>query len=394
MRICGIISEYNPFHSGHEAHIELSREKTNADLIICVMSGNFVQRGEPAIFDKWIRARCALMCGADAVIELPLLYAAQSAEGFATGGVALLDAAGADTISFGCETDDIDSLKRAAQMLAHETENFKYLLKEHLDSGVSFPKARMMAAFPEEKGEFSMPNAILAVEYIKAIIRSKSSITPVAIKRVGQCYHSTDIDSPLASATAIRKALMYGDVGKALNAMPEACSQYISRVLSEGFIPVMPEFFEKELIFILRSRGKEYITSLPDVSEGLENRIYAAALECSTREELISRVKTKRYAYTRISRILLYALLGITSDMIKDRSERKVDHIRIIGVKDETVLKALSKKALVPLVTGSAAASNYEDIDLSASNAYALSQNTEPFCLTGRDFTEKLIIEN
>lgn len=392
MRICGIISEYNPFHNGHEAHISLTREKTKSELIVCAMSGDFVQRGEPAIFDKWIRAHCALKCGADAVIELPILYATQSAEGFAKGGVALLDAAGADTLSFGCETDDIESLIRTAQKLANETDEFKDILKAHLDGGLSFPKARMMAAFPEERVELSMPNAILGIEYIKAIIKSKSDIAPVAIKRAGQGYHSDDIDAPLASATAIRSALKQGEAEKALNAMPDACSLYISRALSNGFMPVTADFFEKELIFLLRSRGKEYIRSLPDVSEGLENRIYDAALRCGAREELISRIKTKRYTYTRISRILLYALLGITADMINKRNACAIDHIRVLGVKNEDVLKELSKKSGIPLVTGSAAASQYEDIDVKASNVYALSQKTAPYCLAERDFTEKLII--
>jgi predicted nucleotidyltransferase len=392
VRICGIISEYNPFHKGHEAHISLTRAKTKADLIVCVMSGNFVQRGEPAIFDKWVRTVCALRCGADAVIELPILYSTQSAEGFAKGGIALLGAAGADTISFGCETDDIQALIRIAKKLSYETKEYKDLLKTHLDDGLSFPKARMMAAFPEERDELSMPNAILGIEYIKAIIRSGSDITPVAIKRVGQGYHSTDIETSLASATAIRRALAQGDVHKALNAMPDACSQYISRVLADGLMPVAADCFEKELIFLLRSRGKEYIKFLPDVSEGLENRIYGAALECSAREELISRIKTKRYTYTRISRILLYGLLGITADIIKKRNARRIDHIRILGVKNEDVLKALSRKCRVPLVTGSAASSRYDAIDVKASNAYALSQKAIPYCLTERDFTEKLII--
>lgn len=392
MSLCGIISEYNPFHSGHAAHIALTREKTDADIVICVMSGSFVQRGEPAIFDKWIRTICALKSGADAVIELPILYATQSAEGFAAGGVALLDAAGADIISFGCETDDINSLTCAAQKLANETDDFKDALKTHLDCGLSFPKARMKAAFPEESDELSMPNAILGVEYIKAIIRSKSELVPVAVKRAGQGYHSADIDAPLASATAIRKALKQGETEKALNAMPDACSHYMAQVLSSGFIPVMPDRFESELIFLLRSRGKQYIKSLPDVSEGLENRIYDAALKCSAREELISMVKTKRYTYTRISRILLYALLGITADMINERNARSIDHIRVLGVKNEAVLRALSKSCRVPLVTGSAASSQYENIDICASNVYALSQKTEPYCLAGRDFTERLII--
>ena len=149
MSFCGIVSEYNPFHNGHEYQVKRAREKTGADFVVSVMSGQFVQRGQPAIFDKYTRAACAIRGGIDAVIELPLLSAVQSAEGFASGSVALLDAMGADGISFGCETDDIAQLSHIAATLAKETRRFKRTLKQHLSDGKSFPEARMLAAFPE-----------------------------------------------------------------------------------------------------------------------------------------------------------------------------------------------------------------------------------------------------
>ncbi len=392
MRFCGIVSEYNPFHNGHALHIALSREKTGADYIICVMSGSFVQRGEPAIFDKWTRAACALLCGADAVIELPLLYAVQSAEGFASGGVAVLEAAGAKAISFGCETDDIEALSDAAERLNDETGDYKRALKEHLQSGLSFPKARMKAAYPETPDEFCMPNAILAIEYMRAVKNSSCNITPYAIQRVGEGYHSEDIGASLASATAIRKAFKQGHGESALSAMPEACAEYISKRLEEGLIPVMPSRFDRELMFGLRRGGREYIKTLPDVSEGLENRIYDAASQCYTREELIASIKTKRYTYTRISRILLYALLGITKDMVEKQNTKSVEYIRVLGARSKDVLSALSSVSRVPVIAGSVASTAYEDIDIKASDVYALSQSVKPFSNVARDYTEKLII--
>ncbi len=394
MRLCGIISEYNPFHLGHEEHIRLTRIKTGADIIICVMSGNFVQRGEPAVFDKWARTECALKCGADAVIELPLLFAIQSAEGFAAGGVSLLNKIGAQTISFGCETDDIIILESIADKLCSETEGFKKSLKTHLSKGISYPHARMKAAFPDAPSETSMPNSILGVEYIKAIKKKGFKIQPYAIKRVGQGYHSDNIEKPLPSATAIRKAFADGKPDFAFSAMPDVCSAYLKSLISSGLVPVSPECFDRELFFIIRRGGAEYLKSLHDVSEGLENRIYEASKLCGTREELITKVKTKRYTYTRISRILLYALLGITKGMISERNRNDIDHIRILGVKNADVLSELSRKSSVPIITGSVASSPYPSFDVHMSDVYALTQNKEPFRSTARDFTEGLIIEN
>ena len=311
MRICGIIAEYNPFHQGHEKHIAETRKKTGADFVVCAMSGHFVQRGEPALFDKWTRALCAVLGGADAVIELPLLYAVQSAEGFAGGGVAILDAAGADALSFGCETDDMDALSRIAGALCNETASYKRSLKDHLSQGKSYPLARMYAAFPDAPDAFSMPNAILGIEYLKALMRSGSRMEPFAIRRIGEAYHSADIHAPLPSATAIRTALASRQNDLAWRAMPTDCARFLSGQLADGLLPVFPDCYDRELIFILRRGGTAYLKSLPDVSEGLENRIYQAALTSSSREEVICKVKTKRYTYTRISRILLFALLGI-----------------------------------------------------------------------------------
>ncbi len=390
MFICGIIAEYNPFHRGHEKHISLARQTSAADLVVCVMSGSFVQRGEPAIFDKWTRTKSALLCGADAVIELPLLYAIQSAQGFASGGVRTLAAAGATDLCFGCETNDIDLLSRLARMLSDEDAAYKEALKQSLGEGNSFPRARMNAAGAPDVA--SMPGALLGIEYLKAIYTEYPYIKPHVVMREGAGYHSADIEAYLPSATAIRAALAAGEKEKALAALPEACQAFISEQLESGLKPAFADAFDNALITTLRLKGPKYIKQLPDVSEGLENRIYAAALKCATRADLIAAVKTKRYTYARISRILLCALLGITRDMMETANAAPVSHIRVLGAKSPDVLSKLAAAANVPLIT--TAAPPYPQIDTASSNIWALTQTASPFCDTDRDFTQRLLVGN
>lgn len=387
MFIYGIIAEYNPFHAGHERHIALTRQSSD-DLVVCAISASFVQRGEPAIFDKWTRAACALKCGADAVIELPLLFAIQSAQGFATGGVNTLAASGATHLSFGCETDDLTLLQRLAQTLSDEDPAYKDALKAHLSKGQSFPCARMSAANAPEVA--SLPGALLGIEYIKAINAYHPHITPHVIKREGAAYHSNDISEHLPSATAIRAAFAAGEAEKALDAMPGACADYLHEQINAGLKPAFADAFDNALLTALRLKGRDYIATLPDVSEGLENRIYDAALKYDTRSELIARVKTKRYTYARISRILLCALLGITREMIEAANASSISHIRVLGAKSPDVLSKLAAVSTVPLVT--TAAPPYPDIDIAASGIWALTQSASPFCDADRDYTQRLLI--
>ena len=387
MFIFGIISEYNPFHRGHERHIALTRQSAD-DLIVCAMSGSFVQRGEPAIFDKWTRAKCALLGGADIVIELPLLHAVQSAQGFASGGVNVLAAAGATHLSFGCETDDVELLQSLADKLGNEDNEYKDALKAQLSEGVSFPRARMNAA--EAPDIASMPGALLGIEYLKAINQYHPHIIPHVIRREGAGYHCADINAYLPSATAIRAALAAGESDKAFDAMPDVCSDYIRTQINAGLKPAFADAFDNALLTTLRLKGRAYIAQLPDVNEGLENRIFDAALKCRTRSELVAKVKTKRYTYARISRILLCALLGITKDMMTAANASPVSHIRVLGTKSPEVLKKLASVSKVPLIT--TAAPPYPDIDVAASNVWALTQTAKPFCDADRDYTQRLLI--
>jgi len=389
MRICGIVSEYNPFHRGHAYHIEQSRRLTGADIVVSVMSGSFVQRGEPAVFDKWTRAACAIAGGADAVIELPLLSAIQSAEGFASGGVRQLAAAGITDLCFGCETDDMELLCSIADTVADEDDDFKLQLSQRLSEGHSFARARAGAAGMPDIA--SMPGTILGVEYLKAIRRVFPHITPHVVLRRGAGYHSDDISAYLPSATAIRRALADGQTEQALTAMPEPCGDIVRRAFSEGLRPVFPHAFDAALLHTLRLRGASYIASLPDVSEGLENRIFSAAQTCRTREALIQSVKTKRYAYARISRILLCALLGVTKDMAAAHNAAPAAYVRVLAVRDASVMSALAAAASVPLIT-SAASPFYPALDAAATGVWALSQTAPPYDRADRDFTQRLLI--
>lgn len=386
MLICGIVAEYNPFHRGHEKHIALARDASGADLIICALSGSFMQRGEPAIFDKWTRAACALLCGADAVVELPLFSAVQSAQGFAIGGVKTLAAVGVDSLCFGAETDDLSLLQSLAATLCEEDAAYKKALRRALDAGHSFPKARMAAA--DAPPEASQPGSLLGIEYLNAL-RAYPHIRPHVVKREGAAYHSDDVDAYLASATAIRKAFAEGQTQKALAAMPKACAALVKKQMDAGLMPVFPAHFDAPLLHMLRLLGPPYIAQLPDVSEGLENRIYAAAKSCRTRDELITRVKTKRYTYARISRILVCALLSITREMVEAHRAAPAQAVRVLGVKNGDVLSELTKAARVPLITS--AAKGYPALDAAASDVWALSQTVPPFSDSDRDYTQRLL---
>ena len=389
MRICGIVSEYNPFHKGHAHHISQSRRVSNADFVVCAMSGSFVQRGEPAIFDKWTRAACAIAGGADAVVELPLLTAIQSAEGFASGGVKLLAAAGVTDLCFGCETDDLDMLSGIARTFADEDAKYRTVLGHRLAEGHSFARARADAADAPDVA--AMPGAILGIEYLKSIYQDFPHIKPHTVLREGAAYHSVDIGEYLPSASAVRRALAEGQTERVLSAMPSACAELVSDALSAGLKPVYADFFDSALLHTLRLRGVSYISSLSDVSEGLENRIYEAALVSRTRDELIRNIKTKRYAFSRISRILLYALLGVTKEMVTAHNAAPVTHIRVLAARDASVMSALAEASSVPLVT-SAASPLYPAIDAAANGVWALAQTAPPFCIADRDFTQRLLI--
>ena len=333
--VLGIVSEYNPFHNGHILHLKKSLEMTKADFTIAIMSGNFTQRGDTSLIDKWAKTEMALKQGIDLVIELPTLYAISSAENFADGAVKILNSLGIiDYISFGSEIGEIKPLDDVATVLSKEPKDFSEILKRQLRSGLSYPKAREIAiqmyfgTSPIYTEALQNPNNILGIEYLKALKRSKSNITPITIKRNYNNYNSNDVKSGVASATAIRTMIMQEK--NIHTVVPYETYEIIERLSKEGNIVPSLKVFEKEIIYNLRKMTITEIANLADVSEGLENKIKQASNMTNNLEELIQKIKSKRYTETRIRRILLYSLLNITK---KDMtiSKKVIPYVRVLG---------------------------------------------------------------
>lgn len=291
--------------------------------------------GDTSLVDKWSKTEMALKQGIDLVIELPTLYAISSAENFADGAVKILNALGIiDYISFGTELGEIKPLNDVATVLAKEPKEFSELIKHQLKSGLSYPKAREIALqmyfgnSPIYTESLQNPNNILGVEYLKALKRSKSTITPITIKRKDYGYNSTDIKNGIASATAIREMIANGK--NIHSVVPFETYEIIEKVSSKGQIVPSIKVFEKEIIYKLRTMTLAEIASLPDVTEGLENKIKLAVNSSNSLDEVILNIKSKRFTQTRIQRILLYALLGITKRDI-DVSKKTTPYIRVLG---------------------------------------------------------------
>lgn len=346
MKTAAIICEYNPFHNGHKFHIEETKQKSGADAVVLIMSGNFVQRGEVALFDKQLRANAAIACGADLCIELPAAYSLASAEFFASGAVKILNALGiVDFLSFGTECDDLNILKNIAQLLADEPEDFSSNLKESLSKGLSFPAARAKAVGKvlgnSAADLLSTPNNILAIEYLKALISSKSRITPFSVLRKGASHDSSSPQGNIASATFVRDLILNGDDFSQF--VPDAAY----KIFKDAKIHSL-KALEKAILCELAKMPANTLAQITDVGEGIENRIKAKAEAVSTLDELTDSVKTKRYTHSRIRRILISALLGISD------SDRKAppSYIKVLcqSEKGQKLISTAKKTATLPIV--------------------------------------------
>lgn len=333
--VLGIICEYNPFHNGHLLHLNESKKVCNADFTIAVMSGNFTQRGDVALFDKWTRAKMALANGVDLVIELPTVYATSSAENFADGAIKILNTLGiVDYISFGSESGDIDLLNTISSILYKEPKELSNLINMQLKSGLSYPKARELAISTYFRGSkkyseaLQSPNNVLAIEYLKSLKKHKSNIVPITLKRDSSDYNSTSTKNGIASATAIRQLLKENK--KIHRLVPFETYEIIeNKLLKKDFLEDL-SVFEKEIIFNLRRMSLEEISKIQDVTEGLENKIKYSANNFNNLNDLINNIKSKRFTRTRIQRILVYSLLGITKKDI-NLSKRIIPYIRVLG---------------------------------------------------------------
>ena len=317
MKVVGIVSEFNPFHNGHAHLIEQVRAAAGAEsvCIIAVMSGHFVQRGEPAILPKAQRVQAAMAGGVDLVLELPTPWALSSAENFATGGVSILHALGCvDTLAFGSECGEIERLTRAVDLM--ETPRFADLLHYHLDGGISFPEAQEKALY-EIGGEraselLRTPNNVLGIEYIKAIRRLSSSMRPFTVQRLGAEHDDLRPFGDVASAAYLRTLIRENHLVNALPFMPAMSRQAVSAAVGAGLCPADPNKLDAAVLYRLRQMSAEDFAALPAVSEGLQNRLYAAAQKAGSVDEFLTLCKTKRYPLTRLKRALWCAFLGIT----------------------------------------------------------------------------------
>lgn len=346
MKVGGIVAEYNPFHHGHAYLVEQMRN-AGVTHTVAVMSGNFVQRGDAAVCDKWSRCEMALENGVDLVLELPLPYAVATAQRFALGAVGTLAAlGGVDELYFGSECADTQALEEVARLLDDGAVLFH--MRELLDSGEAFAAARQAAVVAVgARGEILRnPNDTLAVEYIRAITQLDAKMTPHAIGRVGAAHDAQAVDG-IASASAIRHAIGERDMSNVRAWMPQAAYDILQSQLGQGRCPAELSRLDAALLVELRKATVQELAALPDISEGLENRLYRAVREFGSVEQILSAVKSKRYTHARLRRILLYALLGLTREMY----DTPPAYIRLLGMNSRGRELLSNSKPTLPILT-------------------------------------------
>lgn len=357
MRICGIVAEYNPFHNGHKFHIENARRLSSADGIIVVMSGSFVQRGQPALFDKYVRAKTAVLCGADLVIELPFCFSSAPAQFFAEGGIKLLSATGiVNSVCFGSERGDLNTLLKLTQ----SPEN----LKPYLDKGMSYPSACAAAS----DFSISQPNDILAVEYLRAISLYAPNITPYALKRCDKGYHSDEAENEFASASLLRDMIVSSGFGSVKPYLPEKVYDILYNEYTVG------NYIDSSLLDALilgKIRSGESLKSTAYVSEGLENRFFDKSFDAISISELISAVKTKRYTHARLSRIISAFSVGLSDDLLGEFVKSGPGYLRVLASNDtgKKMLSQIKKRGSLPVIT---TPSSYKKLDLLSQKMFEL----------------------
>ena len=347
MRICSTVAEYNPLHTGHIRHIEYMKYTLGAEKLIVIMSGNFTQRGEPAVLDKFTRAKQAVIAGADVVIELPTVFATANAEIFATGAVNVLNALGvAEGLCFGVESGDRDSYLSLASAMNNESKEFKKLLKANLEKGESLAKAKfeavkMLGNRDLDESLISSPNNILGLEYTKALMKAKSRIEIFPMTREGD-HNDLSLKKGLTSAASIRRIIKTGRLGKLKKCMP----RYVYKDI-KGY----PFAFDKITMSALLTASVESMSELPDCTEGLENRIKALSKDNRTVDELVERVSTRRYTSTRIRRILTANLLGIKKRFTDDCLGAGT-YAKVLAARSDckALLSEICEKSTVPVL--------------------------------------------
>jgi predicted nucleotidyltransferase len=411
MRVVGLVTEYNPFHNGHLYHLSESLRMTGADASVAVMSGHFLQRGEPALVDKWLRTEMALAAGVDLVFELPFAFACNSAPHFARGAVQSLQALGViDSLCFGSEAGDLHDLEKVASVLIERHDELERLTAAGLREGASYPAARaaVLAGFLKQLPAevLSSPNNILGIEYLKALRDSGSRIVPYTIKRLGAGYHDTDVSGQVASATGIRKLLAVGEPVAAL--LPEPCLKILDHALHHG-----RKHDPGRLLVALQAhllQAPETLREIYLVDHGLDRRLAQAALKSGSFADLASEIKSRQWTLTRIQRLLMYVLLQVrTVDMMSFLQAGPL-YLRLLGSSERgrRILARARRRATVPIIADPARATNmlrkfYPDgtahrrlademlrLDLRATRVYGLLQEGRSGESLDQDYYQKV----
>lgn len=356
MKIVGLITEYNPFHAGHLYHMQQARELTGADYCVVLMSGSFVQRGEPAIFDKYLRTKTALLAGADLVLEIPVAFSTASAHEFAAYGVALLSAIGVDAVVFGSECGQIEILKQAAYALNHESAEFQERLRKGLKAGLTYPQARAKALEMEDTwaSVLSSPNNILGIEYLRAAEDLHSPMEFYTISRKGSGYHEDTLaDANFPSASAIR-GIIRNSLSKDKDLLDILASHLpaVTHPAYTGAVPVFVDDFSELLNAAVLQMQATF--SIADLSPELAARLAKPPYCPLSFEERIQALKTRQLTYTRVSRALLHLVLGMREeDISRWKDEGYALYARILGFRRQSspLLSCLHKKSSIPLIT-------------------------------------------
>lgn len=400
MNITGIITEYNPFHNGHKFHLEESKKQTKSDGTICIMSGNFVQRGGPAIIDKWKRTEMALNNGVDLIIELPTFYAVSSAEFFAKGAVSILNSLNiVNNLFFGSEIGDAKALSEIAKVLVSEDERFQNILKENLSLGLTFAKAREKSLIEylnssEINNIITSSNNILGIEYIKAILKLNSSINPVALKREGSNYNDKSLSQTFSSATSIREVLKNtSNIEDLKNIIPLESYEVFSKLQEQDYRFTFEEEMFKYIKYKIQTNCVNF-NNLYEVTEGLDNKIIKEISSSNSLHEFILKIKSKRYTYSKISRILTHIYLGLDNDYFKDIANENNLYVRVLGFNKtgREILSLIKANSSIPLITKVPRFTNNPllKFDLQATACYSLlNDKVNPF----NDYLQSPIIK-
>lgn len=376
MQIIGLIAEYNPFHNGHLYQINKIKEKYPDSIIIAVVSSSFTQRGDVSIIDKWTKTQIALDNNIDLVVELPFVYATQSSDIFAKGAIEILKRLNIDTLVFGTESTSLDQISTVADLELYNPE-YNNLVKQYLKEGINYPTATNKAILALNGRKISTPNDLLALSYIKEIKKQNLHITPVNIVRTS-IYHSLSSEGNISSATAIRHKNLKNE--KIDNLIPYS-PNLIKKISMNNYYPYLKYKILSEGIEI-----KKYNT----LEEGIENKITKEIINANTYEELITKIKTKRYTYNKISRMLLHILTNFTKE---EAQNIKIDYIRILGFNKngQKYLNKIKKEVKLPLITGyQKNISKTLDIELRVSKIYSLSNESN---LIKKEYDKKPIIK-